>query len=157
MGEALGKGVTMRYDGSMTVREARARYFADNGFDADGGYSRRWVRVDIGPVPLAIPNTAARRRAVRLHDLHHVATGYETDLRGEAEIGAWELGAGCGRYIAAWVLNTLALPIGLVLAPRRTLRAFRRGRRSRALYSDRWDESLLDLTVDELRRRLDLS
>ena len=66
---------------------------------------------------LKIPNTEGRRRAVRIHDLHHVVTGYQTDLRGEAEIGAWELASGCLRWPAATVLNLFALAIGLVIAP----------------------------------------
>ena len=78
-----------------TLREARAQYFRDNGLDADGGYDRGWARVKIGPVPILAPNTAGRRAALLPHDLHHVATGYDTTLVGEAEIGAWELGSGC--------------------------------------------------------------
>jgi len=75
------------------VFEARQRYFADNGF-SDAGYSDRWVKLSIGPLPFVMPNLPSRRRAIPLHDLHHVATGYDTTVRGEAEISAWELGAG---------------------------------------------------------------
>ena len=62
----------------------------------------------IGRVPVAaFPNGAARVRAVRLHDLHHVATGYATSWVGEAEIGAWEREAGRKpesrwNYYACW-------------------------------------------------------
>jgi hypothetical protein len=146
----------VRYDDAMTVREARAKYFADNGF-GDGGYEDRWVRFKVGPFPVAIPNTGSRKRAVRLHDLHHVATGYDTDLRGEAEIAAWELAAGCKDHVAAWLLNLGALPLGLFLAPGRLLDAWRRGRRSRSLYDGEFRESLLDMTVGELRARLRVS
>jgi hypothetical protein len=141
-----------------TVREARARYFAENGL-SEAGYRARWVVLKVGPVPLYMPNSQARRRAVPLHDLHHVATGYATSWTGEAEIAAWELAAGCGRYWAAWALNLGAFGVGLFIAPRRTMRAFRRGRRGRrTLYRDPigFEESLLDLTVDDLRRRLAL-
>src|SRR2546425_10008425 len=71
-----------------------------------------WVRLKLGPVLLWFPNTRGRVRAVRLHDLHHIATGYTTTPVGEAEIGAWELASGCGDYLAAWVLNLGAVPIG---------------------------------------------
>jgi hypothetical protein len=74
-----------------TLREARARYFLQNGIDEDGGYARKWVRIKLGPVPVWFPNTTGRRAALLPHDLHHVATGYGTTLVGEAEIGAWEL------------------------------------------------------------------
>ncbi|MCW8140677.1 MAG: hypothetical protein KIT58_17390 [Planctomycetota bacterium] len=68
----------------LTRREARARDFADNGF-GDGGHDDRWVKLKAGPLTLCFPNTAARVRAVRFHDLHHVLTGYATTWTGEAE------------------------------------------------------------------------
>jgi len=58
-----------------TVRDARARYFAANRFD-ERGYADRWVRLQAGPIPIFIPNTRSRVRAVRVHDVHHVVTGY---------------------------------------------------------------------------------
>jgi hypothetical protein len=139
----------------LTVRGARARYFAANGFD-ERGYADRWVRLQAGPIPLFIPNTRSRVRAVRVHDVHHVVTGYATTFAGEAEIGAWEIASGCADHGAAWVLNLLALPIGLVRVPRATFRAFVRGRRSRNLYSRAIDDALLDRPVETLVRELRL-
>jgi hypothetical protein len=143
------------YADTTTVRDARAHYFADNGF-SEASYRDRWVKLKIGPLPFAFPNTASRRRAVPLHDLHHVATGYATTLSGEAEIGAYELAGGCGRHAAAWVLNAGAFASGLALAPRRTYRAFVRGRHARTLYRDGWRDDLLAMTVGELRAELHL-
>ena len=150
-------GAGTAYDLQGTLREERARYFEENGFGEDGGYTDRFVVLRMGPVPVAVfPNTAARVRAVRLHDLHHVVTGYATTWRGEAEIGAWEIASGCGSYLAAWVLNGLALTYGLLLWPRHMLAAWRRGRRSRNLYGEDWSDDLLDETVGGLRQRLGL-
>jgi hypothetical protein len=70
----------MADEASLTLREARARYFAANGLAADGGYHERWVRAPIGPIPFAFPNTAGRRRVTPAHDLHHVLTAYATDI-----------------------------------------------------------------------------
>ena len=67
------------------------------------------MRLQAGPIPLFIPNTRSRVRAVRVHDVHHVVTGYATTFAGEAEIGAWEIASGCADHGAAWVLNILAL------------------------------------------------
>lgn len=145
------------YDDAMPLRHARAQYFRDNGFGEDGGYDQPWVKVKLGPVPLLIPNTEGRRRAVRLHDLHHIATGYGTSLVGEAEIGAWELATGCANYYAAWLLNAGAAAMGLLLAPRRLRRAFTRGRRSTNLYRVGFDDRWLDDTVGALRDRLGLT
>src|SRR4029453_11188168 len=103
---------------------ARALYFEDNAFGPDGGYSKSWVPIQMGPIKVAIPNTAARVRAVKYHDLHHVVTGYATDLVGEAEIGAWEIGSGCAGFVAAWILKFYAIVLGFFSgAPGRVLGA----------------------------------
>jgi hypothetical protein len=141
------------YADGIPVRAARAEYFAENGF-SESGYSDRLVKLQLGPVPVYILNSASRVRSVRLHDIHHVLTGYDTDVPGEGEIGAFELGAGCADHWAAWYLNLNAITIALPFAAGRMLRAFARGRRSRCLYDREWDERLLDETVGQLRGEL---
>lgn len=149
-------GTATTYDPELTLREARSRYFIDNDFGAEGNYDQRWVKVSLGPIPFAFPNSAGRVRAVRYHDLHHVLTGYSTTLRGEAEIGAWELGSGCRSMPAAWVLNVLALAIGLLVDRRAVAAAYARGRHSENLYGLRFDDALLERPLGEQRRRLGL-
>jgi len=141
----------IEYPASESVRSARARYFDANQFGADGGYGDTWVDFKFGPIPIPIPNTDARVRAVRYHDLHHIVTGYDTDLVGEMEISAWELGAGCEDFAAAYVLNIGGLSGGALIAPWRTLRAFARGRASRSLYREDNVEALLDGDVAAIR------
>jgi hypothetical protein len=146
----------MMEDAAQTLREARARYFRENGFGEDGGYAKKWVEVRLGPVPFAFPNTQARVRAVRYHDLHHVVTGYATSPTGEAEIAAWEIATGCAGFAAAWILNLYALPLGLATDAGATWRAFLRGRRTRNLYRAVYDEALLAERVGDVRERLGL-
>lgn len=94
---------------------------------------------------------------MKLHDLHHVLTGYAADWTGESEIAGWEIGAGCGGHGAAWVLNLLALQYGVFIAPRAVLTAFARGRRSQSLYAAReLDEAMLEESVAAARARLGL-
>jgi hypothetical protein len=145
----------MKYEGDLTMLEARARYFAANGF-GDGGYDAAWVKLQAGPVPLFLPNTQQRVRSVRLHDLHHVVTEYDTTWTGESEIGAWEIASGCADHYAAWVLNLWAFAIGLFIVRRPMFRAFVRGRRSRNLFEGEFDEALLTPTVTAMRSRLHL-
>lgn len=147
----------MRFEPQSTMRSCRAAYFLSAGFAPDGGYSDKWVKLKIGRASLAFPNTAARVRSVKLHDLHHVLTEYETNWSGEAEIGAWEIASGCGQHYPAWILNFGAFAIGLLIAPIRTFDAFVRGRKSRNLYRKYFEESLLDRTVGELRSELSIS
>lgn len=139
-----------------TLRSARARYFDVNQFGPNGGYDDPWVKIKIGPFNVSIPNTPGRVRAVRFHDLHHILTGYDTDLRGEAEIAAWELGSGCADHYAAWVLNIGAAGIGIALIPKRTWQAFLRGLDSKNLYRETFDDSLLEKNVAEMRKQLHL-
>ena len=145
----------VRVDPAATLREARDTYFAAEGLPANGGYGERWVRTRVGPFPFAYPNTEGRRRLAPLHDLHHVLTGYATDLAGEAEVGAWELGTGMrdrtGVYLASLVLG-FAVPA----ISRRAFAAFLRGRHSRNLLERPCDDALLARRVDEMRCELGL-
>lgn len=139
-----------------TMRTALHRYFEENGFGADGGYAAEWVDFKLGPIPFPLPNSDARRKAVRFHDLNHLLTGYRTDLAGEFEISAWELGAGCRSFLAAWALNLGGLAAGAIAFPRRTWRAFVAGRRSRsAAYALDYEQALAT-ELDEVKRQLDV-
>ena len=124
----------------------------------DGEEVARWIRVKLEPLPLSfyIPNFGARQHALRLHDIHHLATGYQTNLAGEAEIAAWEIGGNCTTYWAAWLLNFTAFCYGWVCLPRRVFRAFVRGRCTRNLYHKRWRDGFLVETIGHMRRHLQL-
>ncbi len=138
-------------DDRQTVLEAREQYFAMSGFNADT-YTDNWVRLPILGFQLRLPNFSARKKAVPLHDIDHILTGYKTDWKGEGLISAYELGTGCGRYWAAWAINLQGILIGLIHSPAEALRAFARGRRSKGVYRFSSYEDLLSKQVTELRR-----
>ncbi|HJL16698.1 MAG TPA: hypothetical protein RMH99_13630 [Sandaracinaceae bacterium LLY-WYZ-13_1] len=139
-------------DDELTVAEGLARYHADNGFDGDARDAETLQMYVLGQ-RIDLPNPRFQRELLARHDLHHVLTGYGTDLRGEAEMGAWELGAG-PRHWFVWLNDVGALALG-VLCPRRAVRAFRRGRSARSLYRDDTPyEALLEMRLSELRARL---
>jgi hypothetical protein len=138
---------------TRSAAQALDDFLADNGFTTQS-YDAPTVAIPIGPLTIPLPNTEGRKKVVRLHDLHHVATGYHTDLIGEAEIGAWELRAGC-TTLAAWFYNGMAVALGLALGPRRVWRAFREARGHRTLYRlGRPYEQLLAMPLSELREAL---
>jgi hypothetical protein len=141
----------VKFEDHLLVRDARTEFFRLAGLPADGGYNAPYVHFRVGMFAFALPNSDARKRAVPLHDLHHLATGYDTSWRGEAEIAAWELAGGCFSYRAAWFLNLLAFPLGILIAPVRTWRGFRRGRSCRNLYHGESDEQWLDSSLGRLR------
>jgi hypothetical protein len=142
---------------SLSVREARQAYLDENGFTVEA-YDARWTDASFFGIPLRVPNTARHRFAIMLHDLHHVATGYGTDLAGEAEISAWELRTvrSLGLYVGTIV--TLGALMGLAVAPRRTVAAFRAGSRGAPLFGRIADEAayatLLTVDVGHLRRQV---
>jgi hypothetical protein len=143
------------YNPNLTVREARAQYFAVNNFGW-GGYDDKWVKVEYGWLRFYFPNTKGRVKVVKYHDLHHILTEYGTSLSGETEIGAWEVATGCTRSLAAWLLNLSALAWGLVINSKGVYKAFLRGRQSANLYHLPFNDELLSLKVGDLRRQLNL-
>src|SRR5690348_4985515 len=145
----------MVYPPEMTLGEARARYFELNNFESDGGYGERWIKVRVWRIPIWLPNTAGRVRAVKLHDIHHVLTEYPTTWRGEAEISSWEVGSGgLYKYYAGWLLDLLNIAQGLVVNPVGVYRAFMRGRGNKNLFSREFSDDILDNKVGEYRREL---
>ncbi len=142
---------------SLELEEALKLFFSDNLVqDSDGGYSANWAKLKLGPLTLAFPNSAARVRALRRHDLHHIAAGYDTSFVGEAEIGAWEIAGGCGGHWLARPVPVVAMDHGIFLAPYACLCAFARGRRTRNLYRTAYSEALAQATVGGLRDYLGL-
>ena len=71
------------YSPDLSLRAGRQEYFTRAGFD-ESSYTDRWVQLRAGPLRFGFPNTASRVRAVRLHDLHHVLTEYDTSWTGVA-------------------------------------------------------------------------
>ena len=85
------------YPADWSVRSALDAYLGENGFSRDE-YDASVVKVTFWSITFPLPNPPSRQIAVRLHDLHHVVTGYGTDPVGEAEISAWELRRGIGIF-----------------------------------------------------------
>src|SRR5215471_1196999 len=110
-----------------SVREGRDEYLAENGFSV-AAYDEPWTKASFAGIDFAVPNTTRHRWAIMLHDLHHVATGYGTDIAGEGEISAWELRGGLrglDPYVRAIVVSGSVA--GLLLHPKRTWRAWKAG------------------------------
>lgn len=137
----------------LTLREARDLYLELNGFSMDE-YSKPTFALPILGIMFNFPNPPARQRVIARHDIHHLLTGYGTDHAGEAEIGAWELRAGCNTFFL-YFINLVAVGGGLFVAPLRTWRSFWRAKGQRSLYLDGRDMSaLLDLSIAEVRKQL---
>ena len=144
---------TLAFPDCLQMEEARDLYFAANGFSTRD-YDAPTFTLGIFGLSLRFPNTTARKRVVPLHDLHHILTGFGTDWMGEAEIGAWELRAGCNSFIA-YFLNGSGVIIGFFISPHRVWRAFQSAKGQRTLYRDTASyDQLLQMTVGELRKRL---
>jgi len=141
------------YSESTSLKDGRDHFLAANHLSVDE-YSASTFTIGVFGWQLTFPNPESRKRAVPFHDLHHVLTGYGTTWMGEAEIGAWELRAGCNSFIT-YYLNGGGVLIGLFLSPRRVWRAFRAAKGQRTLYLDSLPyERLLQMTVGQARQRL---
>jgi hypothetical protein len=145
-------------DDATPLREALLRHYELHGLPPDGGADRAWFWVRIGPLRIPLPNPGIRKEAVVYHDIHHLATGFNTVFsQGEMIIAGHEIGAGCGRFVVAWIINLWALALGTIVMPRRIFRAFARGRRCLSLYRHAGElERFMGMTVGELKQWLGL-
>jgi len=91
-----------------------------------------------------------------IHDLHHVATGYDSSLLGEAEISVFELRNGAGTPLI-FFLCCGSILVGLCLSPQRMWRAWRAARGAHSLYGTQIPyETLLAMDVSALRKTMAL-
>ncbi len=118
------------------LKNELAAFYQRYGFGDVVGSRPRTVPVYTGCLLVPLPNIETRRKYLKYHDLHHLMTRYSVGRIGEGEVSAWELGT--GSMFASPMLglmNLIALSTGLFLEPGRMWQAFRRGCRSKNLYS----------------------
>ena len=145
------------YNENILVKEALSQMFERFNIPADA-YTAKSFIIRVGKIPIHVPNSAARVKIARYHDIHHILTGYPANWRGEAEIGAWEIATGCRTSFVAWFLNTGAVIVGLFTHPKAVIKAFQRGRKTRTnLYHDFEYAQLLNMTIKEVRDKIGLS
>jgi hypothetical protein len=138
-------------DPHENVREARDRYLAASGFTTQS-YVDPHFKIKLGFVTLRFPNPGL----LPWHDLHHVATGYDASLLGEAEISVFELRTGCGAPLI-FFLCCGSILIGFCLSPSRMWRAWKAARGARSLYKTKTPiEELLAMRVGELQKVMGL-
>ena len=123
-----------------TVKEALLFHLKESDLPLDGGYEDKWTPLKFGFVTFYLYNSKSRKEAVRLHDIHHIVTEYKSDPCGEAEISAWELAAGIHNKYFAGFIGLAALFYGAFLYPKKTFKAFIRGKHSRSLYDQNFSE-----------------
>ncbi len=149
---------TTTYSGRQTIKEALTIFFEKYQLGPDGGMSDRWVKLRFGKFYFPIPNTASRKKALIFHDVHHIATGYQSNWKGECEIGAWEVSTGCGTYSAAWVLDLGVFALGLLIFPLATFKAFVRGRRTGNFYRNNYTRGeLMGMEIEQVQTILKLN
>ncbi len=141
-----------------TLRKLLPVFYKEYGLDDDGGFGDSKVKIGITKhLFFYIPNFSSRKKAVLKHDIHHIITEYPSNIKGETEIGAWEVASGCNTYWIAWALNLHSLGIGIWFNLPGVYHAFVRGRRSKNLYSNLvTDKRAMEMPVDELRHLLSI-
>ena len=117
---------------------------------------KEWIEFRVGGRLIPLLPLWGLKEALTSHDVHHALTGYPTTLKGECELAGWELASGgCRWNLFFWIDRLGALALGLVVYPRATLQAIRRGWGSRNLYGI-GVQGILAADVQSLRERMRL-
>jgi hypothetical protein len=120
--------VTSTADATL-IRDALTDHYVRHGLPPDGGASSSWFNVHIGSFVLRLPNPPARRRAVVMHDINHIVTGYNTTFsEGEMAIAAFATSVEPrftdGVLFVIWAIVAVVVfiaPLALLLAGLRLL------------------------------------
>lgn len=140
---------------AATVGEALEEFYAKEGLDGRA-LNDFWVFANFPWIKVPYPNFKPRRDMMYLHDSHHLLKGFDTSFAGEGEVAAFELASGFPlKYWIGYLYAPFSFVIGLLVAPRRTLNAFRLGLgRKNACDLDLAKAEFLSLPVTEFKTRL---
>lgn len=142
-----------------TISDHLQTFYHDYNLGDEGGNQLPYVIIEITSFfKVYIPNWDNRRKAVLRHDIHHLVTGYKSEILGEFEIAAWEIASGCMKYFAAYLLNSGGLIAGMIIYPKPTFKAFILGCRTTNLYQiNIEDEEMKASTIDAMKSKLGLT
>lgn len=137
----------------MTIQQRLSDFYVENDFEDDGGLQSNVAWLKVGKIYIPIPNPEARKRALWMHDVNHVATGYSTFWIGETAISGWELATGgWGKNIFVWMIIMGGFLIGIFIYPVSTFKAFLRGRNCRSVIGlGLSKKELMNLEVEKLK------
>ncbi len=143
-------------DLNSTTAQAIADFYEKNNFNADGGAAGKYAWIKFGFFSLPIPNTESRRNNIQYHDMNHIATGFDTDWKGESAVAAWEVASGGWKdQYVLWFLTLWAMGLGVTFYPKNVLNAFQKGlTMNNTVVCGLTKEALLKLPVGALRNIL---
>jgi hypothetical protein len=130
----------------------------ENGFTFEAINKTAYKVVFFGR-DITVPNSPKHQQILRLHDLHHVITGYGTCHVGEGELAMWEWRAGVFE-LGAWAtfLTVVTGMMGFVIDPGRMVRAWRASKGARPLWASKIPyPELLEKSVGELRAQANVA
>lgn len=142
---------------SITVKEALSEFYCKNQLGKDA-FEKNLNFADFGLFKVPYPNFQKRQQLVYLHNINHVLTGYDTSWIGEGEVAAWELASGFPPHCwVGYLYAPFTFLIGLMLNPKRVLRAFQRGLREKnSCHAKLNKEQIMSLEVADLRYSLQI-
>lgn len=95
---------------NLPIREFLKLYYKECNLPEDGGITERWATYQMGSILVsAFPNFRSRRLAIPAHDVNHLLIDQSITRVGEANVAAFELGSGIGRFYYLWWLHPQTL------------------------------------------------
>jgi hypothetical protein len=136
----------------MTILDELKLYWEKHNLPKDGGVKDKFNEAKIGNFSFKYPNLDGK--ALILHDINHLLTGYHTNWKGECEVSAWELASG-GRkgYPRTWIYPISLFVLGIFICPFRTLKAFQKGLDKRNSFIISNETNIFKMTKNEIIER----
>ncbi|PCH69434.1 MAG: hypothetical protein COC01_01410 [Bacteroidetes bacterium] len=140
----------------MTTLQSLEIFYAQNGYEKDGGAESKWFEVKFPIFTLKLPNPEWRRKIIYLHDIHHVINGCDTSWKGEAFIAGWEVANGFGRHFPISLLITWTMGYSMFINPKDVVEGYKKGVRDKGVIALGMQKNdLLSMEFAELKNRVE--
>jgi len=154
--------VQQRYGAGIPTIESLLSY-PENSFGYTLGKFMQTNELGCYPIPID-PNYSdevyVRERRRQLHDIIHVAMGWDTSLEGEAKVNAFVVGQAA--FPISIIISAGVLIIGIFKFPGRIQQIYHDlvdahllGKNSRSIFSIKWEE-VLDQPIEHIRALLEV-
>lgn len=135
---------------TKTITEELEAFRRANGLNLDEDSRPIWM-AQLGRFVFPLPNFRWRRNLINRHDAHHLICECSTSAYDELELATWELGARCFKDWRAIALCRMLAFFGLLVQPKITYRAYKRGQSQSQAYADLRALGFFDLSVTTAR------
>ena len=137
----------------MTLSVLLSDFYNRYKIPKDGGENDDTFKFKVFGKVFNLPNPNFRKKALYIHDLHHILNKCDITWKGEAFIAGWEISTGIWKHFPLGFLSSWAMGYSIWIYPKSVLKGFKKGLNNIGVIDLNIDKSdFMKMEFEELER-----